>query len=495
MIDSRQFKKDLIDNRLVEIDTLIVGGGIAGLYIADRLTKAGISCIVLEAGCSSPIGDWRKLSWYIEDRDRVDVHSDFSYNEKLSWVKSLGGGTEAWEGYTPRWTSYDFKTMSNFGKGLDWPIGYSDLSSYYYEAEKFLGVAGNDDNPHDEPRNEPFPLPGFEFDSYEKNIVSRVKDLNWHHVPQARNSIAYKKRSFCTYVGTCNSCPTQARWSPSAALLPALAKRKNLEIITNSSCLKITPDKNNRAVDCQIHTNEIGLWNARFRNLVLAAGAVETARLLLISKSSTNRNGFLNDSGNVGKGFMDHPVQRIRGEIEWPHFKQTQTNILASSHDFRKYNQDQDTWGFIINLNSRSKGKLWIASHFEMPSFKENQIFLSSNRKDFLGRPMADINFWKIFENFPNNLSNCKKVLKDVAKAAGGKDLEFDPFQQWACHPMGGCIISNNPSDGVVNENLRAWESPNTYILSNGIFCSGAAVNPTLTLVALGIRLGDHLTK
>ena len=58
---------------------------------------------------------------------------------------------------------------------------------------------------------------------------------------------------------------------------------------------------------------------------------------------------------------------------------------------------------------------------------------------------------------------------------------------------MGGCSISKNPSVGVVDQNLRAWESPNCYILSNGIFCSGAAVNPTLTLLALGIRLGDHL--
>ena len=299
MIDSKSTRNKIIENKFVEIDTLIVGGGISGLYISSRLSDVGISSLVLEAGNCSPIGDWRKLSWYCEARDRVDVKSKFPYNEKYSWVKALGGGTEAWEGYTPRWTAYDFKTKTNFGVGKDWPIKYSDLASYYYKAEQFLGVAGEDDNPHDEIRNEPFPLPAFEFDYYERNIISRVKQLEWHHVPQARNSIAYRKRSFCTNVGTCNSCPTQARWSPSAVLLPNLAQKRNVDILTESSCLEIISGEDNRAVECMVHTKGIGIWKARFRNLVLAAGAVETSRLLLTSKSSTNRNGFLNDSGCV----------------------------------------------------------------------------------------------------------------------------------------------------------------------------------------------------
>ena len=85
-----------------------------------------------------------------------------------------------------------------------------------------------------------------------------------------------------------------------------------------------------------------------------------------------------------------------------------------------------------------------------MPAINENEIILSENRRDFLGRPMADINFLKIFEDFDRNLNHCKTVLLEIAKTAGGKELSFDPFQQWACHPMGGCSISKNPSVGVV---------------------------------------------
>ena len=117
---------------------------------------------------------------------------------------------------------------------------------------------------------------------------------------------------------------------------------------------------------------------------------------------------------------MDHQFKGFVGD--WGHH-QTQTNILASSHDFRKYNNDEDTWGFIINLNSRQKGKLWIASHFEMPAINENEIILSENRRDFLGRPMADINFLKIFEDFDRNLNHCKTVLLEMQRLQAVKNF------------------------------------------------------------------------
>ena len=69
-------------------------------------------------------------------------------------------------------------------------------------------------------------------------------------------------------MGTCNSCPTQARWSPSAVLLPNLAQKRNVDILTESSCLEIISGEDNRAVECMVHTKGI-IWKARFRNLVL----------------------------------------------------------------------------------------------------------------------------------------------------------------------------------------------------------------------------------
>ena len=473
-------------------DTLIIGGGISGLFMASRLGKAGKKCLVLETGSREPIGDWRKLTWFDDQRDQVELHSDYPYKYEYSWVKTLGGSTEAWEGYTPRWTHYDFKTQSEFGVGRDWPIGYSDLEVFYESAESFLGVAGCDDNPFDEPRGRRFPLPPFEFDVYEKGVIDRVPWLEWHHVPQARNSRAYDGRSHCNVIGTCNSCPIQARYSPRATLVPLVEQLPNVDLKTDSHCTRIHHDEYNRATSADVVTNEHP-WKVSFDQLLLCAGGVENARLLLLSTSDKNPNGFCNQSGWVGRGFMDHPVLRVSADADWKWKGQKQTNILASTHHFRRYNQEERTWGFLVNLNSRRKDRIWIAAHFEMPSLAHNRITLSDTLIDRYGNKCPRIDIQCNYDGFERTIQHCGDQLKRIASSCGGKTIEEDPFQIWACHPMGGTVIGSDPSNSVVNSDLRTWESENTYVLSNSVYCSGSAVNPTLTLLSLGFRLAKHL--
>jgi choline dehydrogenase-like flavoprotein len=476
----------------IECEYCVVGGGIAGLFVAHRLAAAGRDVLMVEAGSAKPIGDWRNLDWYEEERDFTECDTDFPYNAQLSWVKGLGGGAEAWEAYTPRWTPYDFETNTRWGVGVDWPFGYEELEGDYAQAERFLGVAGCNDNPQDGYRSSSFPLPPFDFDVYEEQIVSRVAQLRWHHVPQARNSVAYGGRSYCNGIGVCNACPIQARWTPSATLLPSLLRFPNVRLATDSVVTGIEASSGGLARSVTVRTRQGGEWRARFDKLVLCAGAVETSRLLLLSKSKTFPNGFLNGHGNVGKYFMDHPVLRVSGKVPWSFEDQVQTNILASSHDHREYDRAAGSWGFLVNLNSRRPGRLWIASHLEMPPDDGNRVALSE-KLDRYGRPFAKLTIHFDWHGCNGTLAKVKEVLMETASAAGGSQLAFDPFQLWACHPMGGCRIGSSAETSVVDANLKAWESGNTFILSLGVFPTGAAVNPTLTLLALGFRLTRYL--
>lgn len=136
---------------------------------------------------------------------------------------------------------------------------------------------------------------------------------------------------------------------------------------------------------------------------------------------------------------------------------------------------------------------MWVASHIEMPPDEINKIELCTVRKDKFGRPTAKLHIRSTWTGFESTLDRSKKVLRDIARRAEGTNIGEDPFQLWACHPMGGCSMSRSSHQGVVDANLKAWESPNTYVLSLGVFPTGAAVNPTLTLLALAHRLRDHL--
>lgn len=484
--------------RIEKCDVLVVGGGIMGLVAAKAHARRGCSVLVLEAGSQRPVGDWRALEWYSEGRDFTEVVSAYDYNEKLSWVKALGGGTEAWEGYTPRWVESDFKLHSEFGVAEDWPYGYGELERFYCQAEEFLGVAGVPDNPYDEPRTQPYPLPAFEYGPYEREVLQRTRplDLSWHHVPQCRNSRAYAGRSYCTGVGRCNSCPVHARWSPSATLIPSIRNMPNVRIVSDSVCLKLSVDRDNWITHVDIGATTTGeKWRLDCQHVVLAAGAVESARLLLLSRSAANPQGLCNGHGLVGTGFMDHPVQRVRAEVPWDFSSQTQTNMLASSHTHRKYDPHDNTWGFLVNLNSRSWPSLWIAAHMEMPPEKDNRVTLSKDHRDDFGRPTARLEINAGWQGFDATLEKIKRVLLQIVHVCGGRDPSFDGFQMWACHPMGGLKLGANSANSIVNPDLRSWEVPNLDILGAGVLPTGAAVNPTLTLLAMALRYSEQQGK
>ena len=482
------------NKKKLKASVCIIGGGVAGLTIAKEIARAN-DCIIIEVGSNGALGDRTNLKWYVEERDYTEIKGDKTYRPELSWVKILGGGCEAWEGYTPRMVENDFKLKTNFNVARDWPISYQELESYYAEAERFLGVSGCADNPSDSFRSSSFPLPPFEFDIYEREITSRVPYLNWHHVPQARNSLPYYGRMACNNIGTCNQCPTQARWSPSAQLLPEIYLHPRINLMTETQAVELIVDEDNLVTRVKVFSKKEGFFYIETERVILSAGNVETVRLLLTSTNTKNKNGLLNNNGLLGKGFMDHPALRITAEVPWGFKSQLQTNILASCHDYRKYDIETGAWGFLINLNSRKRGKLWVAAHMEMPPEDSNSITLSQDKKDYLGRPFASVKVAADWSGYSQTKRKIIQVLENICASVGGVNSSIDPLQLWACHPMGGTPMSTCEESGVVDQNLMAWESKNIYILSLGVFPTGAAVNPTLTLLALTFRLRDHILR
>lgn len=475
-------------------DVVIIGGGVAGLVLARLLAKRGTTCAVIEAGTDRAVGDWRKGLWRDNERDFVETDTDYPYKTEYSWVKALGGSALAWEGYCLRMNEADFLMRTRNGVGFDWPIGYGDLEPYYSHAERFLGVAGKADNPFDSLRTSDFPLPEFEFGPYELGIIERCGSLGlaWHHVPQARNSIAYGKRSACNFIGTCNYCPTGARWTPIETLVPRLKKMETVKIFKDTTCVKLETDRAGLVVRTHLISQQKGAWSLEAKRFVIAAGAVETSRLLLLSRVKTCPNGIGNSNDLVGRFYMDHPIFRVRAETDWRRHEQLQTNILASSHNYRHYDRETFSTGFLVNMNSRiPPPNIYIAAHFEMLPEFENHIALSSRKRDCFGSPVASIQIRTDNRWLSNTERRIKMAIGEIARAAAGKKLQFDPLQLWGCHPMGGCRMGFSATDSVVDKNLRCWESGNLYILSNAVFPTSSAVNPTLTLVALAFRLAD----
>src|SRR5436309_7453519 len=209
------------DRRAVDAEVGIVGAGAAGGILAFELARRGIRVVVLESG---PRHDFARRPEYVQryvrhenpwqtsprELDRYTVSGQVPYQLLDKRARGVGGSTLHWEGYALRLHGEDFRLRSLHGIGEDWPISYQDLERYYGDAERMLGVAGVPDEPEASPRSTPYPLPAFAF-SYSDGLFARACQtlgIAFHHLSQARNSLAYDGRAQCRACGTCQVCPT-----------------------------------------------------------------------------------------------------------------------------------------------------------------------------------------------------------------------------------------------------------------------------------------------
>ena len=227
----------------------------------------------------------------------------------------MGGSTLHWEGYALRLHASDFRMRSLYGIADDWPISYADLESYYGAAERMLGVAGADDEHLASPRSTPFPLPPFAFSHSDRLFAPACATVGvaFHHLPQARNSLAYGGRPACRACSTCAVCPTGAKASIDLTSIPEAEATGNAQILPEATVLRLETDRSGQASAAVYAGRDKVPRRLTARVFVVAAGAVETARLLLLSASRDFPGGLANRSGLVGKFFMSHPSIDIVG--------------------------------------------------------------------------------------------------------------------------------------------------------------------------------------
>ena len=240
----------------MDAEVCIVGAGAAGGIMALELGRRGVKVVVLESGPRHDFARrWEYVRRYVkrenpwrsrlEGQDRHTVGGPVPYGLEWRRARGVGGSTLHWEGYTLRVHEHDLRLRSLHGIADDWPIGYADLEPYYGRAETALGVAGVSDDPSSSPRSTPFPLPAFPF-SYSDGFFSRAcgtLGIGFHHLPQARNSVAYGGRAQCQACATCHVCPTGAKASIDLTHAPAAEATGNVRILSDATVLRLEVDR------------------------------------------------------------------------------------------------------------------------------------------------------------------------------------------------------------------------------------------------------------
>jgi choline dehydrogenase-like flavoprotein len=519
---------------VADADVCVVGAGPAGAIVADRLAAAGHSVVVLEAGPRfDPTERREQMERFLRPaggpiwgmggpRDAYTTGGERDYPLNATRVKGVGGSTLHWQGMTPRLHERDFRMQSEYGVGVDWPIDYADLRPYYAEAERELGVAGAADNPHGPPREEPYPLPAFP-PSYSDSIFAEACEalgVDMHSVGNARNSEPHDGAGPCVGFGTCKPvCPSGAKYTAERHVDSATGR--GVRLLDRVPVQRLEHDDAGERLTAAVYVAPDGTEHRQTADqFVLACGGVENVRLLLLSESPQYPDGLANSSGHLGRHFMDHLFAGVGGRLD----RETRQNhvgfVTSESHQF--YDEadpvvglkleflnyagpspvteslSAETWGdeLLAQLRESYGTHAAMGALVEQLPDPDNRVTLDPSVTDDHGNPVPRIE-WSVGEPTRRGIERANDVQRSVfAELGADVDWTVGPDATGpAAHHMGTTRMSDDPAAGVVDADCRSHDLDNLWVAGSSVFPTGGAVNPTLTIAALSLRLAESLSR
>lgn len=481
-----------------DYDICIIGSGIAGASIAKLLSRHNYRIALIDRGSAPDISTNEKLRSLLNKTNinsQINVNSDIPYNPNLHRLFCLGGTWEMACGNAVRLEPDDFFLKSKHNIGLDWPISYGELEKYYTRAEDFLNVSG-DSNPQysNRWRSKNYPHQPFPFSESDKILIEAGKSLgiNVDHMPQARNV------NVCIGSNSCSPyCPTSAKFSAyKKCIIPIL---DNIDLYENS--VANTFKESSKIVSISIKSNNQDI-KITGKYLIIAAGTIESFKL--IYRSANYKNKYL------GLYYMEHPQISIHSYIPNLSFKSRETPMQTARIDKMASINGRYKNRFVVEFNNHEPDANWYKPSKEILSIYKNnlsnlnknyvrisvlseQIPTVKNRLYYIKNEL-NINY-NISKQTMNSLAAGERLAKKLIKKSNGFIDKSTVQIGYSGHQMGTAIMGNSSKDSVVNKDLHLHEHNKVFVLGSNVFPTSGVSNPTLTIIALAIRLSDYISK
>lgn len=511
-------KFDLNDDGVV----VIVGSGAGGGTLGNELAQKGIKVVILEAGARNEIPDFVNNEWesftqlaWTDMRTTSGswrVAKDFA-NLPAWIVKSVGGSTVHWAGASLRFDEHEFRIKTAYGNVpganlLDWPITLAEMEPWYAKAEDKMGVTRTNN------------IPGLPGNNNYRVLEAGAKKLGYKEVHTGRmaiNSEPRDGRGSCQQIGFCfQGCKSGAKWSTLYTEIPKGEATGNLEVRPNSMALKIEHDAAGKVTGV-VYADEAGKTQRQKARVVAVAGnSIESPRLLLNSASSLFPDGLANSSGQVGRNYMRHMTGSVYAVFDKSVHMYRGTTMAGIIRDEAKHDPSRGFMGgyemetlslglpfMAAFLNPGAWGRpftaamegyprmagMWLVGE-DMPQ-ETNRITLDPVAKDKFGLPVASVHY----DDHPNDVAMRDHAYKQgqAVYEAVGATVTYPTTPYPSTHNMGTNRMSAKAKDGVVNKFGQTHDVKNLFVSDGSQFTSGAACNPTLTIVALAVRQADHI--
>lgn len=541
-----------------DFDAVIIGSGPGGSTAADVLTAAGWSVVIFEKGRNhlfDPAEPGQLASDFSNDEIKFMIRhflgpdplleprafrtsendGDRSHVGEVNNVPSTvgGGGTHA-DGKVPRFREEDFRMLTDWGpveaaSVADWPLSYDELEPAYADAERLIGVAGEAGaNPFAAPRSGPYPMPPGA-PMYGALLTSAAAEKHgWHPypAPTAVNSVPYDGRPACNNCGFCSffGCPIHAKGDPVSSLRRALMSgRAELRAETFVSRIIVT---NGHARGVEYIGADGVTRTERAGHVIVAAGGLETPRLLLLSGL---------DHPLIGRNLMFHLQTYVMGELPMRVHGHKGRSVTHVHDDFLVPDPESlaaareaglpwlkggmvehagpahpileaklAPWGSrhkAAMRHSRMREHLWgfCMQGEDLPQLT-NRVDLDPSVRDVRGFPAIRVTY-RPHRHEETASAFYGPKLADCLHTAGAKWAviyaspgPFNPIPM-SRHVAGTARMGDDPATSVCDRWGRLHDVPNVVVADSSLFPTGAGYGPTLTLVALAIRNMQALTS
>jgi choline dehydrogenase-like flavoprotein len=545
-------------------DVCIVGSGAGGGMAAYVLTQAGADVVMLEAGRDwDNARDGAMFKWPYQTPLRGASTKERPFGEfdaciggweiegepytrapgtQFDWwrARMLGGRTNHWGRISLRFGPDDFRGKSKDGLGDDWPIGYDDVKPWYDAVDRLVGIFGSNEGLPNHPDGifQPPPKPR----CYELLMKQSADRLGITCIPSRLSIITrpLNGRPACHYCGQCSrGCAVNANFSSPGVLIAPAKRTGKLTLLTGAMAREVTTDRAGLAtgvsyVDKAAGTDE----HVRARIVVLAASALETARLLLNSRSALFPQGLANGSGTVGKYLTDTTGTDVWGYVPKlaDHVPHNEDGV-GGMHIYMPWWLDNRKLDFPRGYHVEPWGGLHVPGYGFMGgieayppgggygrqlkadyrryygsfvgfSGRGEQIpsehcyaELDPRVVDRWGIPVLRFHWkWSDYEHL--QVKHMQETFRALIADMGGEVFPEMPSAESGygiaaggriIHELGCTRMGADPRTSVVDAGCRAHEVKNLFVADGGVFVSQADKNPTWTILALAMRTASHI--
>ncbi|QRM56415.1 GMC family oxidoreductase [Sinorhizobium sp. BG8] len=493
-------------------DIVIIGSGIGGASLAYSLASSGRRIVILERG------------GYLKDspeaRDDVAIFQKGFYRSSEEWLGTdgesflpgnyyyVGGNSKFYGAVMYRYRAQDFLPRPHMdGASPGWPLSYEELAPWYDAAETVFQVRGSTQQDATEPFHaKPYDFPPVPDEPAIASVRKKLEKVGIHpsSLPLAVDIDAWLKRAktgWDAFPGT-DAGKIDAEAGPLAQAL----KNPNVTVITGASVSRLETDESGRRVTAAVYVKD-GVEHRISADLfAVAAGAVQSAALMLRSANKAHPTGLGNSSDQLGRNFMNHNTTAMLTINPFS----PNTSVYQKTIAFNDFYNEDNEFGFplgnvqllghitgnILKANFPVPAPAWftrLLARYAYGWFLTSED-LPSPESRVMVRDDHIVMHW-VRTNMRAHEALISKTRAVMRKAGFPIVLTHTFGRKTTSHQCGTARLGNDPRTSVVNLDCRSHDVENLYVTDASVLPTSAAVNPALTISALAIKAGASISR